>query len=225
MSKKINCYAVIDWETGGLSSLKNPVCEFAGLGINGITLEEILRYDNVVKPYDKSLLYEDGAMRVHGLTAEVCERDGVPLRQLVDDICAFAMECNVFKSKIAPPIIVGHNVVFDIPFLENVFKRANVDISQFFATYENHKGERVLHYIDTMLLTKGADAHRDDKLKYSLEESTRRHGGDLVDSHRAMNDVIATAGLFRSFWAKLRSDGGMVQASDGSGAVRKTFEI
>ena len=73
-----------------------------------------------------------------------------------------------------------------------------------------------------MVRAKQADG--DGKLKYNLEECGRRHAGDLVDGHRALNDVIATSSLFRAFVAKLRSSGGTM-VSDGSGKVRKTFQI
>jgi DNA polymerase III epsilon subunit-like protein len=224
LSKKINCFCVIDFETGGFEHDKNPIVEFAALGINGITLEEVLRYDNVVKPYDSKLVVELKAVQVHGITSEIANRDGVPLSQLVNDICQVATETNVFESKICRPILVGHNPTFDIPFLEDAFDRAGVDISQYFATYKSKHNPRSLEYLDTMVMAKMADAHI-DKLKYSLGEVSSRHGNGVVDGHRALNDVIATADVFRHFIAKLRSSGGMVQASDGSGQVRKQFQI
>lgn len=227
MSKKINSYLVLDFETGGLEGpVKNPVCEIGCLGINGITLEEVLRYDNVVKPYDSKLIYEEGAMKVHGLTAAVCQRDGVSLREVMKDFCLVCEETNVFQSKIARPILVGHNITYDIPFLVDIANRAQIDLSKHISGYfdKGKTGTFIPHFLDTMHLAKGADALKDD-LKYNLEESCRRHASELVDGHRAMNDVIATASLFRAFLAKLRSDGGTVMASDGSGQVRKHFEI
>lgn len=220
---------LLDFETGGLPSEKNPVhnvpiCEVACLGVNGITLEEVLRYDNVVKPYDPKHIYEEGAMKVHGLTREVCERDGERLKQVVEDICLVAQETNVYQSKICRPMIVGHNVTFDIPFLEDAASRALIDLSHYFSGYRNQKGQFVLHYIDTMHMSKQADGHKDDKIKYNLGDCCSRHGGELADGHRALNDVIATSSLFRSFVARLRSTGSSI-VSDGSGQVRKHFQI
>jgi DNA polymerase III alpha subunit (gram-positive type) len=227
MSKKINSYVVLDFETGGLSPVKNPICEVACLGINGVTLEEVLRYDNVVKPYDKTLLYEEEViMKIHGLTHDVCEKDGENLRQVVEDLTLVFQETNVYQSKICKPILVGHNITFDIPFLTNIFKRANIPLKEYVSGYEDN-GVFIPHHIDTMFLTKGADGHKDEKtVKFSLIESVRRHSGDIADAHRALNDVIATASLFRHFMSKLRSQGSSLQAaSDGSGLVRKKFKI
>lgn len=223
MSKKINCYLLLDFETGGLDYKKNPICEFGCLGINGVNLEEVLRYDNIVKPYDDSLVYEEQAVKIHGLSKEICERDGIGLKQLVEDICLVIEETNVYKSKIAKPIVVGHNVTFDIPFLQDAFLRAGIDISQYLSGYW-YKDEYVLHYEDTMHLAKQADAHKDDKLKYSNEECCKRNNIELSDAHRALNDVISTTDLFRYYISKLRSNGAGT-VSDGSGKVRKTFKI
>lgn len=226
MSKKINSYVIIDFETGGLSCLKNPACEIALLGLNGVTLEEVLRYDNVIKPYDASLVYEQAAMNIHGLTAEVCERDGERLRQVMEDFCLVCTETNVYQSKICPPILVGHNVTFDIPFLEDLARRTQTDLSKYISGYTNAQGEFVPDYIDTMHQLKLADGHKDAKIKFSLVEGVRRHAGDLADGHRAMNDVVATCDLFRAFVSKLRSsNNSSVKVNDGSGLVRKNFKI
>ncbi len=230
MSKKINSYLIIDFETGGLPDWqkgnKNPACEIALLGLNGVTLEEILRYDNVIKPYDQKLISEPGAMKVHGLTPEVCQRDGIQLSQVMEDFCLVAQETNVYQSNIARPILVGHNVTYDVPFLEELAQRAEINLADYVSGYYNVHGKFVCHYVDTMVMCKQADGHRDEKtVKFSLTECCNRHATDLVDGHRALNDVIATSSLFRSLVAKLRSAGGMTTASDGGGSVRKRFQI
>lgn len=227
MSKKINSYLILDFETGGLPKWnegnRNPACEIGLLGLNGVTLEEILRYDNVIKPYDKSLISEPGAMKVHGLTPEVCERDGVQLSQVMTDFCLVANETNCYQSKIARPILVGHNPTYDIPFLEELAWRCSIDLSEYISGYYNQKGNFVLHYIDTMIDAKRADGAKD--VKFTLTECCNRYANDLVDGHRAMNDVVATSSLFRAFTAKLRNSGSTMQSSDGSGTVRKKFQI
>ena len=46
-------YLVFDWETGGLSSKKNPVVELAMIALRADNFEEIGRIDNIIVPYDK----------------------------------------------------------------------------------------------------------------------------------------------------------------------------
>ncbi len=225
MSKKINSYLIIDFETGGFKSKNNPACEIALLGLNGVTLEEILKYDNIIKPYDDNLIYDPGAMKIHGLTREVCQRDGIALSQMMEDFCLVAKETNCYDSKIARPILVGHNVTFDIPFLQEAAKRTRTDLSEVISGYLNHEDVFVPHYIDTMVTVKQADGHKDEKISYKLGDCCSRHAEGLVDAHRALNDVIGTTSLFRAMTVKLRNSGGMMSTGDGSGSVRKKFQI
>lgn len=229
MSKKINDYLVLDWETGGIpkweDKKESPVCEVACIGINGRTLEEILRYDNMIKPYDLSLPYEEGAWKANGLSMEEVKLKGIQLSQVVEDICIVATETNVEQSKIARPILVGHNITFDIPLLQKVFQRAKKDLSQYLSGFYDCFGNFQIHYYDTMHLSKSTYGNSQDKtIKFNLEESCKRDGSELTDGHRALNDVIATSSLFRTYIARLRSRGGS-KGEDGSGQVRKLFQI
>lgn len=224
--KKINSYVVLDWETGGLDSRKNPVTEFAGMAIDGTTLNEIIRYDNLIKPYDSKLVYEEAAMKVTGISKEKCEREGIPLRELVKDLCALFEEANIYKSKTAKPICVAHNWDFDRQFLQDVFRRADVDLSKYVSGKEDAWGNFIPHGLDSIDLAKGCWAEvTDNTTKFKLGNCCERAAVDYIDGHRGMNDVLALTDLLRYFLTRLRSGSNEVSVSEGRvTAHRQVFE-
>jgi DNA polymerase III epsilon subunit-like protein len=232
--KKINSYILFDFETGGLDKKNNlhsqnyPVTEFAAIAINGTTLEEILRYDDLVKPYDPKLIYDPIAANLTGITREMCEEKGITLRTLVENICQLCAEANIYNSKTARPILVAHNGDFDRQFWQDIFKRADVDFSKYIDTEKDAFGNIVPHIIDTVDLAKACWAEiTDNTTKFKLSNCCERAGVTLADGHRAMNDVEAMADLFRYFLARLRSgDGSQVSIDEGNkiSIHRKSFE-
>lgn len=229
--KKINSYVVIDFETSGLDkddglhAQKYAATEFAGLAINGVTLEEILRYDDMIKPYDIGLIYDEEAAKFTGINKDMCERDGILLKDLVANICQLFTEANLHNSRTAKPILVGHNWDFDKGFLQDIFRRAKVDLSKYVDGDKDAYGNFIPHGIDTMDLAKACWAEvTDTTTKYRLNNCCERAGIDVVDGHHAMNDVIPTADLLRFFISRLRS-GIAVSVQSGNLPVhRQTFE-
>lgn len=226
MSKKINSYIVLDFETGGLFGPSiNPAVEFGCIGILGTTYEQVIAYDNIIKPYDDKLIYDPGASAIHGLDKTKCAKDGVNLSQVCADIEQICIEVNVENSKIARPIIVGHNATFDIAFLCDIMGRAKKDLSKLISGYTDHKGNFQPHYIDTLQLCKNVEGVSLDKsIKFNLGECCRRFGIEVIDGHRAMNDVIPTKELFVALMTRLRSSGGSGQ-SVGVDSFREKFQI
>lgn len=229
--KKINSYIVIDFETSGfdkdgMHAEKYAVTEFAGMAINGTTLEEILRYDNMVRPYDAGLTYDPVAANITGITKEMCEKEGIALIELVADICQLFTEANLYNSKTAKPVLVAHNWDFDRVFLQDIFRRAKVDLSKYVDGDKDAYGNFIPHGIDTIDLAKACWAPvTDTDTKYKLNNCCERAGIDLIDGHHAMNDVIPTADLLRFFLTRLRSGSTDVTFEGGSVAVhRPTFE-
>jgi DNA polymerase III epsilon subunit-like protein len=225
--QKINSYIVFDFETGGLDkkeglhSQKYPITEFAGIAINGVTLEEILRYDDLVKPYDNSLIYDPIAAQLTGITRELCEKDGIPLRKLVENICQLAEEANIHKSKIARPVLVAHNGAFDKQFFQDIFRRAEVDASKFVDGDKDHYGNFQPTVLDTIDFAKMLWADiTETTTKFNLAACCERAGIDLVDGHRAMNDVIPLADFVRYVITRIRSGSGQVEVSGGNISVK-----
>lgn len=230
--KKINSYAIIDFETGGLDrkdqlhAKKYPVTEFGGLAINGVTLEKIIQYDNLVKPYDNDLLYDKEAARITGITKELCEWEGVPLKELVEDLCTFFKEANLHNSRTALPICLSHNWPFDGPFLQDLFRRANVDLSKYVRGFKDCYGNFMPHGICSIDLAKECWGDvTDTDTKYDLTACCSRAGIEVADGHRAMNDVLPLTDLVRYFFTRSRSGSSEVKVVDGvATSHRATFE-
>lgn len=194
--KMISNIVVFDFETGGLNCKKNPVTEFAGLVIDTVTLEPIAAYDNLVKPYDASLEYQPQAMQITGLTKEKCEKDGVPLKQLVDDICKLFMKANEGRGKFFKCYLVAHNSPFDIPFLLDIFDRCGVDLSKYVHGYTDPWGRFQPYSDDTVIECKKIEApDTESTWNFKLNSVCQRAGINLNDAHRAANDVAALGDL------------------------------
>jgi DNA polymerase-3 subunit epsilon len=88
------------------------------------------------------------------------------------------------------PVVVGHNIPFDIGFMDELFKNEKTKFKDIISNV----------YIDTM-----ADAKRSWPKISSINLSTccEQAGIELINAHRAMPDVLATADLFRYFTKKL----------------------
>lgn len=232
-SKSINSYVILDFETGGLDkkdgnhSQKYPVTEFACIAITGFSLEEILRYDDYIRPYDNGLIYDPEAARLTGITKDICAVKGISLRELVDNICQVAKEANVYNSKTAKPVLVAHNADFDRQFFQDIFKRADVKISDYFACAKDAYGNEVPHIIDTI-----DDAKKcwgdiaDAATKFKLTHCCERAGISIIDAHRAMNDVEALTELFKYFLLRTRSTGSQVGVDNENKVLvqRRSFE-
>lgn len=214
--KKINSILCFDFETGGLDCKKNPITEFAGILLNGATLEEMVRYDNLVKPYDNSLIYEAKAAELTGITREMCEKQGIPLKQLVDDIISLFEEGNSITGKFVKVILVAHNSPFDIPFLIEIFRRAGKDLSKYVVGSFDSEGNFIPYQIDTI-----ADCKRmwgditESDTKFTLEACCEKAGIQLYDAHRAINDTSSLADLYRYITTRMRTGGTEVSVQDG----------
>lgn len=230
--QKINSYIIIDFENGGLDkknglhALNYGTTEFAGLAINGVTLEEIVRYDNLIKPYDDSLIYGSVAAQITGINREMCEKDGIELKQLANDILQLIKEANVHNSKTARPILVAHNLGFDRQLFMDIFRRCNIDLSTHLSGSKDCYGNFIPDGIDTVDLAKQCWADiTETTTKFKLGICCERAGVDYVDGHHAMNDVIPTTDLFRYFMTRLRSGSSDVTINEGVISThRQTFE-
>lgn len=230
--QKINSFIVFDFETGGLDKKdrlhcqKYPVTEFAAVGLHGVTLDQIIKYENLVKPYDPKLTYDPEAAQLTGITKAMCEAEGIELGQLVEDIKQLVGETNWSNSRSARPILVGHNVGFDRHFLCDIFARCKEDLSVLFSGENDNKGNFIPDAIDTEDLAKQCWAEiTDTDTKFQLKHCCERAAIEFFDGHRAINDVLPSADLLRYFSARLRSGTSDIKVSDGRASIhRTTFE-
>ncbi len=225
--KKINSYILYDWETGGLDCKKHPVTELAMLAINGVTLDEILRYDDLIAPYDEKLEYQQQALNITGLTIDKLEKDGIPLKQLGENMKQVFREANVYNSKNSRPILVAHNADFDRSFMQVVCDRLEIDLSKYVDGEFDAWGKFIPHTIDTIDWAKALDAHKtENTTNFKFGSCCQRAGVQYADGHRALNDVVSMADLFRYYVTRLRSGSSDVQVMEGKAIAkhRQVFE-
>lgn len=227
-----NDFIVLDTETGGLSSNKNPVTEIALISLDGGDLKKISEYQSLIGPYDEELVYEQKALDVTGITLEMLEEEGMGIREVAEAVLHQFEIANVRKEK-SPglrPILVGHNMPFDISQLHHLMiwglKGTKLD---------PHKElERVLHgridhfghfqpsYMDTWSIGKTWFQGDGELMDYKLATLVEKLGVDINNAHRAMNDVVSTAEVLRVYINNLRA--GYVQNHQG-GRAGFTFQI
>ena len=104
------------------------------------------------------------------------------LRNSFPDKKVYSVGGNIpdFLKFIGKNVLVGHNVQFDISFVEKAAKDLNYEFSN--------------DSLDTLALSK--ETFPDFK-SYKLVDLSKKFSISHLDAHRALSDVFATADLFR----------------------------
>lgn len=233
-SSKINSYVFIDFEASGLDKKDNlhaqrcSITEVAAIAVDGVNFEEIVRYDEIIQPYNEEHEWQSGASNLTGLTKDRCIKEGLPLKTVVDNLAQVFTEANVNNSKTARPILIAHNWPFDRQFLQYIFEFCEVDLSKLVSGAKDAlSGNFIPDGIDTIQWAKNVHAQlTDNTTKFNLGECCERAGVSVIDGHRAMNDVVAMKDLFIYYSLRLRSGSSNVTVNDGVAKVspRNSFE-
>lgn len=158
-------FVILDLETSGIDPHKDDIIEVALIRYeNG---KEVARYDDLIK-IDYKL--PEIITIITNITDEDLEKNGKDKGIVLEEV----------ESLIQGAYIVGHNIQFDVGFLNA--KGLNLD---------------VLGYIDTIPL---AQILMPGAASYSLESLTADLAISHENSHRAMADVEATLDLFAHLW-------------------------
>lgn len=208
MANKTAPYIIMDFETGGLNCQINPITEFAAISIDGDTLKQIDEIDILFKVYDENLVYEQEALVSTNISMDMLESKGLDFKTAINKMCEFFKNSNIHTHISNRPVIVGHNIGFDIGFLQHLFSRTNKKLESFIAGKYDFYGNFYPESIDTLRLSKFAWANDEEFKSYKLINCIQKANLELVGAHRAMNDVRATKDLLISHIQKLRSDGG-----------------
>ncbi len=235
---KIDSYVVFDFETGGLKHTHSPATEIGMLTLHPDGLEETSRFDTIIK--SEVILVEDnfkadqpdnvyeggyyykGALGVTGITVDQIKKQGMDVKKVAQAMAEQFLKAKLSKGHWSKPILVGHNLAFDVPFLQTIFDIAKIDLSKLVQGVNDHKGNWFPLIKDTMYYAKQRWPQADN---YKLGNCCSMSGAEIVDAHRAMNDVVATGQLFSYFIKSMRSEvaGGKQQKEQEK--ARATFEM
>lgn len=207
-------YIVFDFETGGLDCEKNPITQVGLIVLNGRTLQEIERYQTYVQNYS-NLEYDKKALDYTGITMDDIN-SGKPLRDVVADLISIFTKSTEGSGRYKmEPVMVGHNIdKFDMDFLDYIFNACGKDVSDYISRTTK----------DTMMMA--VDIWQVDGIeKVNLQACCEKTQIDLVGAHDAMNDVQATADLFRYFIKQMRGESSDFNSEERDQRFRSEFKF
>lgn len=217
--KQKNNILITDLETGGFMPDKNPLTELGILVIDGETFEEKYRYNTYVKPYDDSLYMTKDAIKLTGITPELCEEKGKPLEEVVSDVTEiFKKEKNSYFL----PVLAGHNLAFDMGYYEDIFNRI----------YGPNTGKmgkcKIFDFVsdvvlDTMILAR-INYIENEVENFQLGTIGKYLGFENTKAHDSMGDIEQTTNVLRAFLLRMRN-GGSVDMSKFSAGKNFNFQF
>lgn len=218
-------FVVWDLETGGFSPEKNPLVEVCLICYDGVTLEEIDRYEALVKPYYENpvtkepMVYTDGAMNAHGVTIQELEEDGIDIKVVLKEILQKLKDWKV-KGFFGLPILVGHNILkFDVPFLVGVFDLFSKS-EYFWKAVNRQMYDTMIFCLTKFFTSKSKGDENAPNTDHKLGSVCKAVGVSLVGAHRASADTEANAQMFFKFIKAIRGEGlsvaGEIENNTGS---------
>ena len=164
--------AFIDIETTGLNLLEHEIIEI-GCVLTTPDLEIIEEFDLKIKPE-----HIENADKVALKVNHYDEKNW-------EYAYSFKKAMKIFSEKVKDCIMVGHNVAFDIGFLEYAFNKMKI------------KNTMHYHKLDTISLA-WAKLHQDPKIThFSLREMCEHFGIKNERAHTALSDARATYELYK----------------------------
>ncbi len=184
-------YTVFDTETTGLDPGTDEIVSIGAVRALGGRLLRRETFDRLVDPR-RSL--SAASVAVHGISPGLLE--GEPT---IDEVLP------LFARFAEDTVLVGHNVAFDMRFLEHKAERTGVRLMQ--------------PVLDTLLLS--AALHPDEE-DHSLEAMADRVGVSVIGRHTALGDAILTCEIFLK-QISLLSAQATVTLADAREAARATY--
>ncbi|MDR2867479.1 MAG: 3'-5' exonuclease [Acholeplasmatales bacterium] len=160
----MSAYIVLDIETTGLSPQMDEIIEIGAIKVVDGEIKEVFNHlvwvENSLSEFITNLT---------GITTKMLELEGVPVKKVLGDLRLFIENLP----------IVGHNVNFDIGFIQHQMG-LNLGI-----VLENP-------LIDTLTLAR----RHYRSYNYKLDTLAKQFNKKYFPSHRAINDVLATYELY-----------------------------
>jgi DNA polymerase-3 subunit epsilon len=185
-------YTLFDTETTGLNPSEGD--EILSIGAVRIVNGRLLRQETFDQLVDPRRPVSPLSVSIHGISPELLE--GQPT--IDDALPLFARFCE-------GTVLVGHNVGFDMRFLELKEAQTGVRLTQ--------------PVLDTLLLDAVAAPEEQD---HSLEAIAARLGVSVVGRHTALGDAILTGEIFLK-QLRLLAAQGFVTLGEAREAARSTY--
>lgn len=192
-------YCVCDTETTGLDTeLRAEAIEVACLAVDCNNFKELNRFTTLIKPQNIDLNkpipdWAKRAFEVNKINPEDLKKAPSP-KEVCHKLIGF------FKG-LNKPIIVGHNIKFDILFLNRLFDSCDLRLADYLY-YQSIDTCTVSH-----LLWAGDASVPNIKLTTVAQKL-----GIKYDAHRAMADVEANTKVFLKFMSFFAKVGGRILA-------------
>jgi DNA polymerase III epsilon subunit-like protein len=190
-----NNLCIFDVETGGKKSEENPITEIAMQFIDPIKFKAIHTYQTYVRPY-ANLKIEKAALDYTRVTMKQIN-EGIDVKEMVKAVIAAVKVANPGGRGQSAPILVGHNVDFDVRFLSTAFTLCGKQLFDFFDPVS-------MCTMRMMKLMEAGKLKSEDVSRYTLTSCCERVGVKLKAAHGAMNDVNATIPLAKALILRLR---------------------
>jgi len=185
-------YTVFDTETTGLSPSGGD--EIVSIGAVRIVNARLLRRETFDRLVDPRRSVPPASVAVHGITPELLR--GQPTIDVVlPDFARFAEDT----------VLVGHNVGFDLRFIELKEAQTGVRLRQ--------------PVLDTLLLSAVVHPGHED---HSLEAMAARLGVSVIGRHTALGDAILTGEIFLGQLRLLLAQG-MTTFGEARAAAQRTY--
>lgn len=186
-------YTVFDTETTGLSPSEGD--EIISIGAIRIVNGRLLRQETFEQLVDPRRPVPVTSQRVHGISPELLE--GQPtIEEVLPAFARFAEDT----------VLVGHNVAFDMRFVQLKEGQTGVRLTQ--------------PVLDTLLLSAVVHPDHDD---HSLEAMAARLGVSVIGRHTALGDAILTGELFLKLLRLLVAQG-VATLGEAREAARRTYQ-
>lgn len=158
------------------------------------------------------------AIESTGISPEKIAKKGKNVETVVNTLIGIFESVKITKSSFSKPILVGHNVMFDVDMLKYMFSICKEDLSKYIAGSHSYDGAWHPLVVDTIIEAKKYDSCMNS---YNLRAVAESMNIELVNAHSAMTDVVTTIEVFKKTVFNMRSGEGAKKEA----RFRDTFQI
>lgn len=177
LAAQYDSVVILDVETSGLSAQKHEIIELAAARVEGDGIVE--RYDQLIRLTSGKKL-DPRITDLTGISQDDLEREGIPKGAACRDLAALLSH--------GKTLLAAYNAQFDLAFLYALLLRDG-DSSVLDA----------VDFLDVLTVFKDRRPYP-HKLRNAIDAYSL--GGEVVNSHRAIDDVLATAAVMDAMAAE-----------------------